>query len=74
VLRGILEVTVGFETSRVGPGDAISFDSTLPHRLANRGPEPVEAVWLVIGRHSPDASSASLPPAADGDGTQFDGT
>ena len=31
-------------------GDAISFDSTVPHRLTNIGQEPVHGVWAVVGR------------------------
>jgi transcriptional regulator with XRE-family HTH domain len=50
VLSGTLEVTVGFETYELGAGDAISFDSTTPHRLRNNGTEPVEGVWFVVGR------------------------
>jgi transcriptional regulator with XRE-family HTH domain len=50
VLSGKLEVTVGFEHYVLGPGDSISFDSTVPHRLANIGDEPVRGVWFVIGR------------------------
>jgi transcriptional regulator with XRE-family HTH domain len=55
LLSGRLEITVGFETSELGPGDSISFDSTVPHRLANAGDEPVRAVWVVFGRHASDA-------------------
>jgi transcriptional regulator with XRE-family HTH domain len=47
VLSGRLEVTVGFESSLLGPGASISFDSTTPHRLRNVGDEPVTAVWFV---------------------------
>jgi transcriptional regulator with XRE-family HTH domain len=50
VLTGELEVTVGFETSVLGAGDSISFDSTTPHRLRNLGDEPVTGVWVVVGR------------------------
>jgi transcriptional regulator with XRE-family HTH domain len=50
VLSGTLEVTVGFETYELGPGDSISFDSTMPHCLRNVGNEPVHGVWFVIGR------------------------
>jgi transcriptional regulator with XRE-family HTH domain len=52
VLRGILEVTLGFETFRMAAGDAISYDSSTPHRLANVGDEPVEAVWFDEGGHN----------------------
>ena len=51
VLSGTLEVTVGFETHILGPGDSISFDSTVPHILRNIGDEPVRGVWCVLGRH-----------------------
>ncbi len=52
VLSGTLEVTVGFDSYLLGPGDSISFDSTVPHRLRNVGSEPVRGVWFVIGRQS----------------------
>ncbi len=58
VLTGTLEVTVGFETYVLGPGDSISFESTTPHRLRNVSDEPVTGIWFVIGRHEND------PPAA----------
>lgn len=48
ILSGILEITVGFETYRLTAGDSISFDSSRPHRLANVGDTPVEAIWLNI--------------------------
>ena len=50
VLSGRLGVTVGFEDYELGPGDSISFDSTVPHRLHNEGDETVEAIWVVVGR------------------------
>jgi transcriptional regulator with XRE-family HTH domain len=50
VLSGRLRVTVGFEDYELGPGDSVSFDSTVPHRLRNEGDETVEAVWVVLGR------------------------
>ncbi len=50
IIRGELHVTLGFETHRVGPGDAISFDSSTPHRLHNRGKTPAEGIWFVHGR------------------------
>src|SRR5262245_34953378 len=50
VLSGTLEVTVGFDKYELGPGDSISFDSTVPHCLRNVGTKPVHGVWFVIGR------------------------
>ena len=50
VLSGTLEVTLGFETYILEAEDSISFDSTIPHRLATVGDAPVRAVWVVAGR------------------------
>jgi transcriptional regulator with XRE-family HTH domain/quercetin dioxygenase-like cupin family protein len=50
ILSGVLEVTVGFEDHVLHPGDSISFESSMPHRLATVGDEPVEALWFVVGR------------------------
>ena len=51
VLSGTLGVTVGFEEHVLRPGDSISFESTIPHRLHNDGDEVVRAIWVVLGRH-----------------------
>ena len=50
VLSGTLQVTIGFREYLLEPGDAISLDSTVPHRLANVGDVPVHAIWFVLGR------------------------
>ncbi|WP_326834674.1 XRE family transcriptional regulator [Amycolatopsis rhabdoformis] len=50
LLSGRLGVTVGFDTSEIGPGDSVYFDSTTPHRLFNAGDEPAVGVWMV---HAP---------------------
>jgi transcriptional regulator with XRE-family HTH domain len=50
VLEGRLEVKIGFDEYVLDPGDAISYDSTVPHRLANVGDGPVHAIWFVLGR------------------------
>jgi transcriptional regulator with XRE-family HTH domain len=52
VCTGELGVTLGFEQHVLGPGDSISFDSTMPHRLHNDGDEVVTAVWIVLARHA----------------------
>lgn len=54
VISGSLGITIGFEDHELGPGDAISIDSTMPHRLYNRGSEPVHGIWFVLGRRSLD--------------------
>ncbi len=50
VRTGELSVTLGFEEFVLGPGDSVSFESTLPHRLHNAGNEVVTAVWIVLDR------------------------
>ena len=57
VLRGRLEVRIGFEEYVLEPGDAISINSSIPHRLATIGDEPVEAIWFVLGRAQFDAQT-----------------
>jgi transcriptional regulator with XRE-family HTH domain len=52
VLSGRLGVTIGFDEVVLEPGDAIAFDSTTPHRLANVGDEPVHGIWFVLGRRA----------------------
>lgn len=51
LLEGRLSVTVGFQTHELGAGDAISFESTTPHRLYNPGDTPARAIWYVVGRN-----------------------
>jgi transcriptional regulator with XRE-family HTH domain len=66
VLSGALEVTVGFETYKLGVGDSISFNSDEPHVLANRGEEPATAIWFVVGRRQSDPRQPMFEsPAGD---------
>lgn len=67
VLSGTLQVRIGFEEYVLQAGDAISLNSTIPHRLANIGTVPVEAVWFVIGRVQFDAQTLldDGPPGSD---------
>ncbi len=50
VMSGTLGIQIGFQEYTLRPGDSIAFDSTRPHRLFNKGDEPVQAVWFVVGR------------------------
>lgn len=50
VISGVLSIQIGFQEYELHPGDSIAFDSTRPHRLFNKGDEPVRAVWFVVGR------------------------
>jgi transcriptional regulator with XRE-family HTH domain len=54
VMTGTLGIQIGFEEYELSPGDSIGFDSTRPHRLFNKGEEPVHAVWFVVGRDADD--------------------
>lgn len=54
VIDGRLGVTVGFEEYVLEPGDSISFESSIPHRLHNDGNEAVTAIWVVLGRYQDD--------------------
>jgi transcriptional regulator with XRE-family HTH domain len=63
VLSGELELTVGFETHVLKPGDAASFESQEPHLLANRGEVPATAIWFVIGRRQSDPRSQGFSEA-----------
>jgi len=57
VLSGRLEVRIGFDEYVLEPGDAISINSSIPHRLATIGDEPAEAIWFVLGRAQFDAQT-----------------
>lgn len=50
ILSGRLGVTAGFDEYVLGPGDAITLNSTIPHRLYNLGSEPVHGIWFTLGR------------------------
>ena len=47
VTRGRVEVTVGTVSRVLGRGDGYYFDSRLPHRFRNAGPEQAEIVSAV---------------------------
>jgi len=64
VIDGILDVHIAFEVVTLRPGDAISFDSTMPHRLANNGDVPVHAIWFVSGR-SPAIDSGGIATTSE---------
>lgn len=61
VISGELQVTIGFDEHILEPGDAISIDSRIPHRLANIGDTPVHAIWFVLGRVPFDARMIDDP-------------
>ncbi len=50
VLEGELSVELGFESYVLGAGDSIVFESTTPHRLANKGHDQMRAIWVVLSQ------------------------
>jgi DNA-binding XRE family transcriptional regulator/mannose-6-phosphate isomerase-like protein (cupin superfamily) len=48
ILSGTLQANVGFETYELGPGDSISFDSSIPHEYWNTTDDYVRAIWAVV--------------------------
>ncbi len=51
MMSGRLGIKIGFEEFELGPGDSITFDAQMPHRLWTIGKKPAEAVWVVYNRH-----------------------
>ena len=62
VISGVLEVIIGFDRYVLQPGDAVSLDSSMPHRLANIGDTPVHAIWFVLGRDADPRVIGSISP------------
>ena len=52
MISGRLGVRIGFDEYELGPGMAVSFESSAPHRLWAIGDQPAEAIWVVVGRAS----------------------
>jgi transcriptional regulator with XRE-family HTH domain len=47
VVQGEVHVRVGDEAWVLGPGDAITFDSAIPHRAGNRGTSPAVVIAAI---------------------------
>ncbi len=47
VVQGEVHVWVGNEAWVLGPGDAITFDSAIPHRAGNRGTSPAVVIAAI---------------------------
>jgi transcriptional regulator with XRE-family HTH domain len=58
ILSGQLHVAIGFDDYELNSGDAVSIDSSTPHRLYNVGSEPVHAIWFVLGPQAVNAAQA----------------
>ena len=51
LLEGELEVTLGFDVMVLRAGEAIGFDSSVPHLFKNLGTTPARGIWVVHHRH-----------------------
>jgi transcriptional regulator with XRE-family HTH domain len=51
LLEGELEVTVGFDTFTLHPGEALGFDSSQPHLFRNLRDTPARGIWCVRHPH-----------------------
>lgn len=63
LISGRLGVKIGFNDYELGPGDSISFDAQLPHRLWAIGDQPAVAIWAVLNRRGDLRTQASAVEA-----------
>ena len=47
VIRGTLDFWVGEEHHRLKAGDALTFESRIPHRNTNPGPHKTQVLWIM---------------------------
>lgn len=59
VMSGRLGIKIGFEEFELGPGDSITFDAQMPHRLWTIGKKSAEAIWVVYNRHGDHRTTTS---------------
>jgi transcriptional regulator with XRE-family HTH domain len=59
MISGRLGVKVGFEEFELEPGDSITFDAQVPHRLWTVGKRPAEAIWVVYNRHGDNRTQSA---------------
>ena len=64
LISGRLGIKISFEDFELGPGDSISFDAQMPHRLWTIGREPAVAVWVVLNRHGDNRVRHAKPESA----------
>jgi transcriptional regulator with XRE-family HTH domain len=48
LISGALKLTLGFDEYELGPGDAVAFQSSTPHRYRNDGEVPAVGIWTVV--------------------------
>ena len=69
MMSGRLGVRIGFEEFELEPGDSITFDAQMPHRLWTIGKKPAEALWVVYNRHGDSRTWTPAPPGSEPAGT-----
>jgi len=52
LIEGELEITVGFEVFTLHAGEAVGFDSSMPHLLSNRTDVAARGIWFVRHPHA----------------------
>lgn len=62
MLSGRLDISVGFDTCRLAPGDSMEFPSSLPHRYANPGGTEARAVTVIMYDCPADGPASSAAP------------
>jgi transcriptional regulator with XRE-family HTH domain len=50
LLEGRLGLQIGFDRYELSPGDSVSFESHIPHRLWAIGDETAVAIWVIVNR------------------------
>lgn len=61
LISGRLGVKIGFKDYELGPGDSISFDAQMPHRLWAIGEQPAVAIWAVLNRQGDQRTHSAAP-------------
>jgi transcriptional regulator with XRE-family HTH domain len=61
MLTGRLDISVGFETYRLDPGDSMEFPSSLPHRYANPDHAEARAVTVIMYDCPADGPPPAIP-------------
>lgn len=62
IISGQIDVQVGFDIYKLGPGDSLHFDATTPHRLVNPYRESCVAIWLVVARKGDTRLTTPVDP------------
>jgi len=68
LISGRLGMQVGSQKMELAPGDSISFNSQLPHRLWTIGAERAVAIWFITNRTDDPRRVSGTPPAKSAKG------